>query len=68
MPLVKLITKAEWDKLSPKSQGYACYMQGNLPCSELKDIHSPYPIDSREAKEFAAGEFTAMMDAQDSEE
>jgi hypothetical protein len=68
MPPVKLITKDQWDRLIPRIQGYACYMQGSLPGSELKDVTCPYPIDSREAKEFAAGELNAMMDTQDSEE
>ena len=44
---------------------YACYIQGALPGSELKDLTCPYPNGSKEAKEFAAGEFTAMMDAQE---
>ena len=68
MPPIKLITKATWDKLSPKSQGYVAYWQGSFPGSELKDVTCPYPARSKEGKEYAAGEFTAMLDAQDSEE
>jgi hypothetical protein len=68
MPPVKLITKTEWDKLSPKDQGYACYMQGALPGSELKDVTCPYPMGTQEARDFASGELNAMMDTQDSEE
>ena len=68
MPPIKLLTKAQWDKLSPRAQGYACYFQGSFPGSELKDLTCPYPNGSKDAKEFAAGEFTAMLDAQDSEE
>lgn len=68
MPLVKLITKSEWEKMTPRGQGYSSYWQGSLPGSELKDVLCPYPIGSDERKEYAAGEFTAMLDAQDSEE
>jgi len=65
MPPVKLITKAEWDKLSAKSRGYTCYCQGSLPGSELKELTCPYPARTKEAKDFAAGEFEAMMEEQE---
>ena len=66
MPPIKLITKAQWDELTSRSKGYTCYIQGALLGSELeKDWTGPYPLGSKEAKEFAAGEFTAMMDAQE---
>lgn len=68
MPPVKLITKAQWEKMAPRTRGYIVYWQTNLPGSELKDVTCPYPAGSKEAKEFAAGEFAAMMDAQDGEE
>lgn len=68
MPLVKLMTKAEWDELSPRNQGFALYWQGALPGSELKDLTCPYANGSSEQKEFAAGEFTAVIYAQDAEE
>jgi hypothetical protein len=35
MPLVKLVTKAQWDKLLPRSQGYVLYRQGGIYGSEL---------------------------------
>jgi len=68
MPPIKLITKAQWYKLTPRGRGYACYIQGAIPESPLKDVTCPYPLGTKEAKEFAAGEFDAMMDTQDSEE
>lgn len=68
MPKANLMTKAMWEKLTPKNKGYVVYWQGNLPGSELKDVVCPYPLDSKERKEYAAGEFEAMMVAQDSEE
>lgn len=68
MPLVKLITKAQWDKLTSWNQGYACYMLGSRPGSELKDIASPSRAGSVEHKDFLAGQFQAMLDVQDGEE
>lgn len=68
MPPLKLITKAQWEKFSPRSQGYLIYWQGNLPGSELKNLTCPYRNGSKEQQEFDAGQFTAMLDAQDSEE
>lgn len=68
MPLIRKITKAQWDNYSPEIQGYVLYIQGALPDSELKDLKCPYLLGSKEAKEFAAGEFNAMLDTQDGEE
>lgn len=68
MPPIKLITKAQWDKMLPTTQGYLCYLQGGLPGSELKAAVCPYRAGTAKAKEFAAGEFAAMLDAQDSED
>lgn len=64
----KLITKRAWEELTPRSQGYVTYMQSAHPGSELKDVTCPYPIGSNSAKEYAAGEFDAMISVQDSEE
>lgn len=68
MPQIRLLTKAEWDTITPRQQGMACYFQGSLPGSELKDLENPYPIGSEDRKEFAGGEFEAMLDAQDGED
>jgi hypothetical protein len=68
MPPVKLVTKEQWDKMNPKSQGYCVYMQGSLPGSELADVVCPYRLGSKQAKEYAEGEMAAVLDAQDSEE
>lgn len=68
MPPARLTTKSEWDTFNPKTQGYIVYCQAMLPGSELKDLKCPYALGSPEAKEYAAGEFTAMMDSQDGEE
>lgn len=68
MPPIKLLTKEQWDRLTPRGQGFSSYLQGNLPGSELKDVVCPYPQGSQQAKDYAAGEFTAMLNAQDGEE
>lgn len=61
---INLITKSQWDKLLPYSQGFLSYTQGSFPGSELKELTCPYPARTKEAKDFAAGEFEAMMEAQ----
>jgi hypothetical protein len=68
MPPIKLLTKERWDQLSPRTQGYNYYMQASLPGSELRDAVCPYPQGSKKAREYAAGEFTAMLDVQDGED
>lgn len=65
---MKLLTRAEWEKLSPFAQGYAIYMQEAHPGSELKGLTNPYPSGSTEAKEYDRGEFQATLDVQDGEE
>ena len=65
---MRLITKEVWNKLCPKSQGYAIYAQAELKGSELKGITNPYQKGSKKAKEFDDGERIAYLDAQDSEE
>ncbi len=68
MPQVKLITKAEWDNLRPRTQGYLSFWQRGLPGSELKNVTCPYPIGSKEAKEYANGEFEGVMEVQNGQE
>ena len=63
MPYLNLMTKEKWEKLYPRVQGYVAYVQGGLPGSHLKGVVCPYPAGSVEQKEFAAGEFMAIMDA-----
>lgn len=65
---MKLITKAEWDCMTPYAQGYCLYMQEEHPGSELKGLRCPYADGSLDALSFADGECAAMLEAQDSEE
>lgn len=64
----RLITRAEWEKLSPFRQGFALYMQGSWPTSELAGVKNPYDKTSDEWTEFRRGEQQAVLDAQDGEE
>ena len=68
IPSQRLITFNEWDQLSPWSQGYALYMQEDLPSSELKVLKCPYPKGSKKAERFHNGQQAAVLEAQDSEE
>lgn len=63
-----LITKTEYDKLTPIQQGYVVYMQSEWPGSELKEFSNPYPDGSKEYDEWRDGEFRGVLAAQDSEE
>jgi hypothetical protein len=65
---MKLITKAEWEEMEPRSQGYVLYMQSEHPGSELKGLGNYHPEDSESALLFAEGERIAVLEAQDSEE
>lgn len=64
-----LITRAEYEKLPPRSQGYAVYMQAMHDGSELRSIEeNPYPAGSSEHKEWDEGQMIGVLEAQDSEE
>ena len=60
------LTKTEYKHLSFKTQGYVSYMQGawnkNVPNS------CPYKFGTKEQKRWYEGQFSAMLEAQDSEE
>ena len=64
----RLITLAEWRRLKPDLQGYALYMQADLPNSELRGQHNPYEQDTDAYLAFCEGERRAVLAAQDSEE
>lgn len=62
-----LITLAEWKALTPFEQGYALYMQEDLPGSELKGQPCPYPEGSTEREAFQGGSRRAMFAVMDEE-
>jgi len=61
------VTKAEYDKLTPRQQGYVVYMQAAHPHSELKHVENHYPLYSKQWKEYEEGAVKACLEAQDSE-
>lgn len=63
----KLITPAEFKRLTARAQGYAVYMQAELPGSRLPK-RCPYPVGSPKEKAWREGEFRAMLEMQDMEE
>lgn len=65
---MKLVTKGQWDNLSPKSQGYIMYMQAELPGSELKGVTNPYFTHTKQHRDFYEGEQQAVIDVMDGEE
>jgi len=65
---MKLVTKEQWDRMSPKVQGYVLYIQASLPGSELKDMTNPYPEWMKAHRDFCEGEREAMLEVQDGEE
>ena len=65
---IKLMTFKEWEKLSPKSQGYVYYMQAECPGSELKGVSNPYNPDTTDFEDFQEGENIAYISVLDMEE
>jgi hypothetical protein len=63
-----LLTKAEYDKLTPFQQGYVIYMQAEWPGSELKGLDCHYPAGSKEDIQWHDGQLRATLSVMDSEE
>ena len=63
-----LISLEAWRKLPPFGQGYALYMQGSWPTSQIAKEKNPYPHGTPESDAFKQGEQRATQDAQDGEE
>jgi len=64
----KLITLEEYEKMPPKAQGFINYMQADLPGSQLKGLHNPYPDGTTEANLWDEGQMMACLNVQDGEE
>lgn len=60
-------TRAEFDAMTPRQQGYCCYMFACWPGSKIPK-RCPYKPGSMEYVEFREGEQHAVIVAQDSEE
>ena len=63
-----LVTKEEFDALSPRMQGYAAYMFGARPGAGEHLKRCPYPEGHPLREEFELGEFSAMRDCEELEE
>jgi len=63
-----LSTLEAWEKLAPFDQGFALYMQGSWPMSEIADQSNPYAQGSTAWDKFRQGEALAVQEAQDGEE
>lgn len=67
-PKGRLYTKAEYDQMSPVTQGFWQYMDGDWPGSELKGLTNPYPEGTADHQEWERGQALGVQAAQDSEE
>ena len=63
-----LVSRAKWQTLTPRQQGYVLYAQGDWPTSELTDLKNPYDKGTAAWEEFREGEAYGARVAQDSEE
>jgi hypothetical protein len=66
--MAQLITKREYDRMTPQQQGYVQYWQGDQQGSELRGLENPYALDTTERARWDEGQRQACIDAQDSEE
>lgn len=64
---MKLISKEEYDKLTPYEQGYATYMRAEYPGCYIPKVN-PYEFDSQSYIEWNNGNTQAILDVQDGEE
>lgn len=64
-----MMTRKRFQSLTPRERGYATYMLGSrVDEPHVPDEKNPYPAGSAEAQQWDAGQYSAMLDAQDSEE
>lgn len=65
---LNLITKAEYETMRPRSQGYTVGWEGQHPESELHGLTNPYADGSVAHAEWLRGFNNAMLDAQEGDE
>ena len=61
----KLITREEYNKLSPEQQGYVHYMQAAQPGSQLKGLKNPYAAGTSHHTAWKQGQAEAVQQVQD---
>jgi hypothetical protein len=64
----KLLTKKEYDKLTPRQQGYIHYVQEAQTGSELRGLSNPYPEGTKKYQDWDEGQMAAVLDVQDEED
>ena len=64
---MRLMTRKEYNALTPEAKGYVSYMQAAWPGSKVPE-KCPYPKGSSEHKMWTEGNFKAMLSVQDAEE
>ena len=62
------VTRAEYEMMTPYTQGYTWYWEGEQPGSELRGLTNPYAEGTAECAEWRRGASQAALDAQDGEE
>jgi hypothetical protein len=63
-----MLTKEEFDRLGPRSRGYAVYMMGSREDQpHVPDESNPFEYGSFEWEEWRIGQQKAVLEAQDSE-
>ncbi len=60
------MTIEEYNRCTPKEQGFISYMRSNWDDWDIPQIN-PYPDGSKEFSEWASGEQAAIIDVMDSE-
>lgn len=64
-----MLTKEEFESLTPHQRGYAVYMAGSRKDQpNIPDEKCPYEGGSLMAEEWHAGQWSAMLECQDGEE
>ena len=63
------LSQEEFEALTPYERGFAVYMAGNREDQpNVPNETNPYPVKTREHKEWERGQFAGVLEAQDSEE
>jgi hypothetical protein len=62
MGSTRLITAEEFGNLTPRRKGYAVYMLGHIPGSELQGLTNPYAQGTLECQQWNEGQALAVKE------
>ena len=63
-----MLSKSEFESLTPRTRGYVVYMAGSRDDQlNVPDESNPYPSGSCDALEWDEGQHKAVLEAQDEE-